>query len=189
MKKLEEKRQLAVGMLLLVVMVLFYFKVLLGPLAVKLKQVGELRAQYRREVAVTEAGLKRMEQVKNEIQRLEEAVGETQHRFPSEREPILEELSDIAENAGIKIVEMTPGTEVASTRAGGLEFKDLVELPITLHAVGGYHEFGTFVNALENSERIYLVEDLSIRTNPDKERIHSFQVVLKAFLKEEPKKR
>ena len=184
MKKVEEKRQLAIGVLLFTVMILFYFKMLLLPLATKLKQVGDLRAQYRRELAVTEAGLKRMEEVKMEIQRLEKAVGETQSRFPAEREPILEELSDLAENAGIKILETTPGAQVA----GDSEFKGLVKLPITLHAVGGYHEFGTFVNALENSKRIYLVQDLSIRANPDKERVHSFQLVLEAFLKGEAKK-
>ena len=181
MKKLEDKRQFLIGGLLLIVIVVFYFKMLFLPLCGKFRQVGQAAAQYRRELAVTEAGLKRMEQVKQEIEKLESEASATKRHFPNDREPILEELSGVSETARIKILETTPGQ---SAPWGGGSIKGLMELPITLSAVGGYHEFTTFVNALESSERVYLIQDVSIRANQDNERTHSFQVVLKVFLQE-----
>ena len=181
MKKLDEKRQLLVGALLLVVMLVFYVRTLLLPLCGKFRQVGQVAAQYRRELAVTEAGLKRMEQIKQEIAKLESQTSEAKRHFPAEREPLLEELSGIAETAGIKILETTPG-QGAPWGGGGV--KGLLALPITLSAMGGYHEFATFINALESSERVYLIQELSILANSENERVHSFQLVLKLFLQE-----
>jgi len=191
MKRLEEKRQFLVGIVLLGVTGIFYVQMLLIPLIGRFKRIAAEATRYRRELAVTEAGLKRMEEVKKEIEILEGSVGEMRRHFPGERElpVLLEELSGIAENAGVKILEITPGKGEPMGSQGGTDIKGLRQLPITMTALSGYHEFGKFVNALENSERVYVIETLTVTSNPENERVHSVRLILKAFLQEEPQAR
>ena len=81
---------------------------------------------------------------------------ETQKYLPQEEkmEEWLSQLTGMAITSGVKITSFKPQNPT---------IKELyIEYPISLEVTGGFHELGTFISFIANSERIMTVDNLQI---------------------------
>ncbi len=167
----------------LVLMGVVYLRFLFFP---SLQKIGALQKEAReksREVASIKQDFTKLPEIKNNIAKLRLKAEELEHNFPSEAElpNLLEHLSDVAEKADVKIVEISPGKSSPAMRKAPGAYQ---ELPIVIMAKSGYHELGSFINQLENSERLFSVSGLSIKADPADQRAHHVRLVLETFVRE-----
>ena len=96
---------------------------------------------------------------------------------------LLESLSKIARKSGIKILGITPLSELrkARSRSAGAKTEVYQELPILITAKSGYHQLGQFIATLENGERFMEVTDLKIKTNASSSKRHLVEFVVYAY--------
>ena len=165
---------------------LVLLKYFLGPAVGKACALGAEAAKVRRNVTTTRAALARLPQLEADATHLRDSAKDLTGRFPSESElpELLEHLSRVAEKSEVEIVEISP------TRASQVDEKKgasppvmYEELPIALIARSGYHELGSFINQLENSERIFMGKNIEIKADPSDRKRHHVQLVLETFVR------
>lgn len=102
--------------------------------------------------------------------------------FPSSDEAakVLENLSLIAGNSGVKIVGIKPfrGEGYDAQEEKGL----YNEFPVEIIARSGYHELGRFIHKLETGERFVSIEDLEIKGNPANINKHRVRLITSTFI-------
>ncbi len=86
---------------------------------------------------------------------------------------ILEDISRLANEVGLKIYQLTPQRDTQETLITSPE-GNYYALPIMIQARGGYHIFGRFLNRLENANLFFSVRDLRIEAQ---EKDHNNQLI------------
>jgi type IV pilus assembly protein PilO len=89
---------------------------------------------------------------------------ETQKYLPQEArmEEWLSQITGMAITSGVKIISFKPQSPTV---------KELyIEYPISLDVTGGFHELGTFISFIANSERIMTVDNLQVERMTGSER-------------------
>jgi len=76
-----------------------------------------------------------------------------------EASSVIENIDNLAQESGVKIVSMNPEPEVASSLYNKYYFRLVV-------SASGYHQIGGFISAIENSEDIFAVEEVEIKPSP-----------------------
>ncbi len=83
---------------------------------------------------------------------------------------LLENISDMANKNGVKILQMTPTNELSQSKiaitrkpqGSGLAFFSQSQATLTLDLICEYHQLGKFINDLENAEFYIDVESIKI---------------------------
>ena len=95
---------------------------------------------------------------------------------------LLEEISKVANEEGIKITQIKPSRDTAAKRdksaSGGLD-----ALQVSLDLVCGYHNLGKFINDLENSQFFIQVQSVKITEKEKDSAIQSVGLVLRTYVK------
>lgn len=91
---------------------------------------------------------------------------------------LLENLSKIASDAGVRIVTIKPSPESTVDSIPGFSL-----LPIEMTASSGTHALGNFLYRLESDKMFYRVEGLSIQANPAEPGKHQITVRLETYRK------
>ena len=89
---------------------------------------------------------------------------------------LLENLSKLALDSGIKITSLKPIEGSAVQNASSYS-----TLPIQIDAIGGAHECGQFLSSLENNQTLFRLTDMKISENSQDPRRHLLWVKLEAF--------
>ena len=98
---------------------------------------------------------------------------------PDETPALLEELSKLALQSGVKITSLEPFDRKSRDKA--LLY---TALPLQMKASAGTHEFGSFLARLENGKTFFKVTDLRIASNPLNERRHSIELSMEVYKKD-----
>lgn len=183
-KELPGMRAWILGGAFVLLLVSAFFKLLVGPAFVKIGSLSQEIKETKQKVRTTQQGLANMTRMKLEIARLRQKAEVMEVRFPSEAElpNLLEHLSTVAKKSNVKIIEISPSRSVAV--ASQVPHARYRELPIVILARSGYHELGTFINQLENSERLFSVKDISVKSDPSDQRMHHVRLILETFVRE-----
>ncbi len=159
-----------------------YFNFMIRP---KLDEMGK----NGKEIRTLRAEL---DQIKNSVSRepalkssYDNMIGKVQSyekRLPAKTEIplLLEQLSKIARETGVKILAITP-SNVKKTKVEK-EDKPYVEIPISVTAQGGYHELGTFLNRMEKSDRFMKIAELLISTNSQDKKSHNLEMIVSTYV-------
>ena len=109
------------------------------------------------------------------------ALGEKEKMFiaPDETPALLEDLSKLAQQSGVKITSLEP-----YERKSGSSKALYMPLPLLMKASAGTHEFGAFLARLENGKTFFNVTDLRIAANPLNERKHAIELSMEAYKKD-----
>ncbi|MBI4437213.1 MAG: type 4a pilus biogenesis protein PilO [Candidatus Omnitrophica bacterium] len=172
------------GGVFILLLITFFIRLLLVPAIGKIGSLNQEIKETKQKVRSTQQGLANMARMKAEIARLRQKAEVLEVRFPSEAElpNLLEHLSEVAEKSNVKIVEISPSKTVeVRSQIPQARYR---ELPIVILARSGYHELGTFINQLENSERLFSVKDISIKADPSNQRLHHVRLTLETFVRE-----
>lgn len=105
----------------------------------------------------------RVAQYREQLKLLEDGIADATSIVRSEEEVpiVLEQISRIARDYSIKIDQVMPLKE---TKRELVQNNDGVyyALSLSVYAQGGYHDFGRFLNALENERAFFKVQKLII---------------------------
>ncbi|MBI3252076.1 MAG: type 4a pilus biogenesis protein PilO [Candidatus Omnitrophica bacterium] len=104
--------------------------------------------------------------------------GEKAFVAPNEVPALLENLSQLAHGAGLKIMSLNPA-EPPKGQAGNA----YAPIPIKISAVAGTHEFGRFLATLESGSTFFRVTDIRVSTNFSDEKRHLIELGIEAYRK------
>lgn len=97
---------------------------------------------------------------------------------PAEVPKLLEDLSRMARDSGVKILSVEP-REVVHTRA----MEPYGRIPIRISAMAGFHDLGRFVASLENARTYFKVANLKIGINDSDPKRQMVELELQAYRK------
>ena len=101
--------------------------------------------------------------------------------LPSEIPVLLENLSKLAQDSGVKIVSLKPLEEANPVpRAGRGSYG---RISVQISAIAGTHALGKFLSKLEGAATFVRVTDLRIVSNPADLKQHTVNLQIEAFQK------
>ena len=145
----------ALGLVLLVVA--FYF-VLLGPLLESLDQQADARDERQATLAELQAEVARLEEVRQNSPELQRQLLELNKRIPTqpEVETLVVQIEDIAEAAGVTQTQIVRGDPVPPEGGG-----DFTVQPITMSFEGTYEELLEFLRLADDLVRLMAVNNVA----------------------------
>ncbi|MBI3601707.1 MAG: type 4a pilus biogenesis protein PilO [Candidatus Omnitrophica bacterium] len=124
--------------------------------------------------------LQRINQMKERLQnsRTQLEAMNIKIRPLGEASSVLEDISRIANETGVKIDQLTPQTESQQALISTKEAR-YYTLPIVIRATSGYHMFGRFMNQLELGKLFFIVSSLQIQDQGSDIHHHAIDATLK----------
>ncbi len=144
-----------------VLIAILFFALVFFPKNTQVKQLNIEIQTLNGEIQRAEVKLKKLDELIVENKRLQKELERLKEQLPSEQEVsvLLKQVSDLALKAGLDILLWRP--EARRSSASGL----YVEIPVSVHAVGRYHDLGQFYSYISQIKRIVNVSGISI-SNP-----------------------
>lgn len=181
-KNIQAKNKLMakIAPLLLALVVIFtYTRLFITPTIKNLRELRPKVTGLRQNIKSAEENIKNIEAVQRRLNDLKKRIGSYENRLPQKKEipSLLQYLSEIAAESGVKITSIEPVKEIAP--AGS---KDYTEIPIALSAKCGYHQLGTFISKLESSPRFMKVSNIKISRNQGDVYHHNVDLKISTFI-------
>jgi type IV pilus assembly protein PilO len=145
----------ALGLVLLVVA--FYF-LLLGPLLANLDQQAAARDERQATLAELQAEAARLEEVRQNSPELQRQLLELNKRIPTqpEVETLVVQIEDIAQTAGVTQTQIVRGDPIPPEGGG-----DFTVQPITMSFEGTYEELLEFLRLADDLVRLMTVNNVA----------------------------
>lgn len=164
---LKEKKYLKPLVIIVIVLILDFIFILRGQILFLTKIIPQAN-RLKENINTAKKDIASKEDLVKLYDRLNKDVPKQEERIIREEEiPLfLSELSQIAKDSGIRLMQMKPfklGGEAVKDAQGGLYFR----LPIGLDLKCGYHRLGVFISRLETSERYIRVLNFDVASTPD----------------------
>lgn len=155
-----------------------YF-VLIQPVAGTFVHTLPELAASKQELRALKDDRKNKQAIRKNWQEAKTAFADKEKMFiaANETPALLENLSRLAQSAGLKIVSLRP---LSSPEADSGNYQ---RIPIRISATAGTHELGKFLAQLESGTIFIRITDLKITANPSDIRRHSIELALEAFRK------
>jgi Tfp pilus assembly protein PilO len=93
----------------------------------------------------------------------------------------LKQVSDFADKNKIILLQIKPSRETSAVAQAALE--KITPFLVTLEAVGGYHNIGAFINALENAPVLISVSEIKISPREGEYLRQKATIVLRTYVK------
>lgn len=188
LKKLDPKYHYYIlgGALLFVFLVNYYL--LLKPLLGSINKVNSQISEIRHNIQDVRNDIVRVGQNRDQLEKIRNQVNEVKVKIRSAQEVpvILEDISRIASEYGVKIDQLMPlkDQKVLLAKQKDVEY---YALPILVQARSPYHDLGRWLAQLEQEKIFYSVGSLSILTNPKDTMRQQIQITVKAAIFEPSK--
>ena len=173
---------------ILLVFFLIDFFVLMRPQLNTLNKINPMIKRLETDIGGVERNMSQMEHFRGEVARLENDISGLNEKVLHRQEVplILEKISRIATKNKIKIDQVMPDS-VNQDLILENDAKRYYTLPIFVEAQGGYHDFGTFINLIENESIIITVRNFKIAAREGTKK-HTIELNLNAIVYEESSK-
>jgi type IV pilus assembly protein PilO len=137
------------------------YVLLISPLRTRVSALEVQRAQLEREIVQNRGLLADLARFRRMTTEMEERLAALREKLPTEKEtpPLYRSLSDAAFNAGLGVSLFQP--KDAKPR----DYYN--EIPITLKAEGGYHQFGDFFERMAGLPRVVTITELKLGSSKD----------------------
>jgi hypothetical protein len=95
---------------------------------------------------------------------------------------LLQEITDAASKTGTKIIQIKPirDPKVKEEMVVGVR---VIPVMITLDLYCAYHSLGSFINAIENSKKFMLVQEVKILSGPKNYLYQDVVLTIKTYVK------
>jgi type IV pilus assembly protein PilO len=186
LKKAKKSEIVAFTVIVSCVIVIVYYFIFLAPVMAKFLYVFSEVSRTQSRLNEAEYSVDRSPKIKKEIEELKAKAEFYSSKLPREEEfpAVLENLSDMAKNAGVKITKILPVRDSQLLPETGEHLDIYREKEISITAQCGYHQLGTFISELENSERFMKVSDIKIDAARANTKRHNIQLIVKTFILE-----
>ncbi len=184
LKKAKKNEILAFIAMVSVIIIIGYYFLFLTPVMAKLTSAFRESANLQNMISKAELSINSMARMKREIEELRSKEDFYGTKLPKEEEfpALLEDLSNMARNSGVKITKIMPRKDSPDSFEGAAESPIYRQQAILIDAQCGYHQLGTFIAELESAERFMKISNIKItrgKTNPKR---HNVQLVVKTFI-------
>ena len=181
--KINEKNPyyLIIGVMVLLLVVDFFL--FMHPQMKILMSLNPEITEMSRDIKTTENNIKRLPQYRTELTSLGAQIDVINEKIKSREEipMILENISRIASLNGVRIDQIVPNTGVIESVLKN-DKGEYFAIPIVLEAKSGYHDFGRFMNQLEEDISYFQVPSFMITTNAANPRKHNIQLTINAVV-------
>ncbi len=155
---MSSRNVILLGVLGLVVLVVAFYFLLLGPLLENLDQQADARDQRQATLAELQAEVARLEEVRRDSPELQRQLLELNKRIPTqpEVETLVVQIEDIAQTAGVTQTQIVRG-DPGPPEGGG----DFTVQPITMSFEGTYEELLEFLRLADDLVRLMAVNNVA----------------------------
>ncbi len=155
---MTSRNVILLGVLGLVVLVVAFYFLLLGPLLENLDQQADARDQRQATLAELQAEVARLEEVRRNSPELQRQLLELNKRIPTqpEVETLVVQIEDIAQTAGVTQTQILRGDPVPPEGGG-----DFTVQPITMSFEGTYEELLEFLRLADDLVRLMAVNNVA----------------------------
>lgn len=162
---------------------ILYFLLILQPQLARLADLLSKVGKMHSDIKAAESDIAKTDQFKRDVGAYKEKVDYYEKRLPVEQEipNFLESISDMAKDANIKILGITPAPP-SFKEPLAQKSKIYREMPVLIAAKSGYHELGNFLSSLENADRFMKVVDIDIKSNRSTPKKHDVELVISTFI-------
>ena len=183
----EKNRNYVMGGILLAVFAVYYF-IVMQPQLAALRALNPEITIFKEDLRKAKDDIGRLNLYLRQVNELDETVKVLggQVRSKEEVHLILESISVLANDDRIRVEQMAPvfdGQQQLLKTKEGIYYS----LPITMDVRGGYHDFGRFLNDIENNQVSLKVKKFSIVASPQDNLKHVIKLTLDAIIIEAEK--
>ncbi len=177
----KNQQQIALMILGFIILVIFFFLVIM-PFLRKLKLLAEDEKAFLVKLGKAKTAVEDKEKLYGEVSQIQKSIKYFEKRLPKNTDTpqILEDLIMIGKATNITFVSIAP-QEIEKINVSEEGDKYYLGIPIRLQLKAGFHDFGRFVNKIENSERFMKIADISINSNPRDIKKHNINLTVSAF--------
>jgi Tfp pilus assembly protein PilO len=171
--------------ILLIILVLDFFIIIMPLQLNPIRKLDSDRQTLQQNIEKLKSDWTRIDQIKVSLQknRMELEALNSKIRPVGEIPSILEDMSRLANDVGVKIDQITPQPDAQKILVSSDSGKYYL-LPIVIQASSGYHMFGRFLNRLELGKLLFIVQSLSIENKADEGKDHIISATLKVVVYE-----
>jgi len=161
---MSSRNVILLGVLGLVVLIVAFYLLLLGPLLENLGQQADARDQRQATLAELRAEVARLEEVRRSSPELQRQLLELNKRIPTqpEVETLVVQIEDIAQAAGVTQTQIVRG-DPAPPAGGG----DFTVQPITMSFEGTYEELLEFLRLADDLVRLMTVSNVAYQVTEE----------------------
>lgn len=180
----DRQRYYIFGGILLFIFVVDYLLIMRPQLGALAKINPEIEKSIE-DLNLTNENIAKTGFYKKEAEKLKELVGKADQSIKNKTELplIFQNISLIADKNKIKIDQISPSS-FDQKEILKIQNRRYLSFPIKIRARAGYHDFGRFLNELENGKMFLNVEDFSIVATSDL-RHHAVELTVSAVIYEE----
>lgn len=186
----HERKVLLATVLLAAVVLWVYYAYILTPLLQNVSRLGQELRTVRSQLREVEQAIVQEPQLRQQYQRLADETAKWRAALPAEDElpAVIERLSEVAGQTGVKIQLITPqrplqGPSGSAGQPAGSQSPVLYkEIPIAIDALAGFHQLGTFLSRIESGEQPMQLRGLRISENSQALRRHLVKITLIAYV-------
>ena len=182
-QKINEKNPYYTAMAgLIIVLLLDYFLLFQFQLS-NLRSLNPKLSSLSQDLKLARINIKQMSNFQNEIKQLAVKSQEINSKIKSKEEIplILESINRLASKNGVVIDQIVPNTaseEMVLKNNDG----QYLAIPVKVEAYSGYHNFGRFLNQLENEEKFVVISDFGINGNAQDAVHHSISLTFRVLI-------
>ena len=160
----NDRNLLILGALAIVLLVVGFYLLLLGPLLGRLEERAQEREAREARLAQLEQEVAELEEVRRNSPEIERQLLELSKRIPTQPEiPTLAvQIEEVAQDARVTQLSLVPGTP-APPPGGG----DYTVQPVTMSFEGTYEEMQEFLRLTDDLARLVTVNDVSFEESEE----------------------
>lgn len=176
----KDQKRLAGLFLLAAVSLGVYDAYVFRPLVNAVRQLGQDVQTTQRQLQAFEQLIAQESQLHQEQIRLMATVQRERAALPASQDlpAVLERLSTVASQAGVKIQTVAPQRVTASLPASNTPPALYQEIPVRMEGLAGFHQLGSFLSQIESGDQPIQVRKLHIGENTKDPRRHVVELTL-----------
>lgn len=185
LQQLDEKRWYYLLGVVFISIFIFDYSFLMGPQIKTLTKINPEIKILSEDIKKTGDDLLRIMEYRDQVKQLNRQVMELKQKVSMKAElpMIMEKISRLASNRGVKIDQIMPHSQQQELILENNDVK-YFNFPIIIEASTHFHDFGRFINELENGDIFFTVGEMTIAGNPGT-KTNAVRLVLKTIVYEE----
>ncbi|MBN1872219.1 MAG: type 4a pilus biogenesis protein PilO [Candidatus Omnitrophica bacterium] len=182
--KAKKNEIMTFGIIVGCVLFVVYYLVFLSPVISRFLTMHRDVSRAQSELESANLSISRTPQIKKEIEGLLAKRDLYGNKLPKEEEfpLVLENLSNMAKSAGVKITKILPAKDYLSDSDSAESSSIYKQREISITAQCGYHQLGKFIAAMEGAERFMAVSGISIEASKISPKRHNVELVVSTFI-------
>lgn len=185
-KKLElDKKKVFLIIAVSLVIIYIDFALIIKLQLKSIAAIGPKIIKLKNDIATLTQDLSKMKNLEGKQTQTKEGAGQVKKIISENEIPLLlQVISSIANKNNIRIMQMQPSKESKARQdKASKDTLKCVPILITLDLTCSYHNFGKFINDLENAEEFIVVQDMKIARDANDYLRQSVNLILRTYVR------